>query len=60
MKQTQTENKESEFDDDDSIYRNCINCGQNQYPFKHGICRICGENNWIVDFRKPKVSASHN
>jgi len=41
--------KSPEFDDG-SLYKNCMNCGQNQYPFKHGICRICGENNWTVKY----------
>ena len=37
---------------DDSLYKNCFTCGQNLYPFKHGICRLCGENNWIIQFEK--------
>jgi len=38
----------------DSLYKNCITCGQGLEPFKHGICRLCGENNWIIAFEKPK------
>ena len=39
---------------DDSLYKNCFTCGQGLYPFKHGICRLCGENNWTVEFERPK------
>ena len=43
-------------DDEGSYYKNCIQCGQNLFPFKHGICRLCGQNNWTVDFEKrPKI-----
>ena len=44
-----------EFDDDDSLYKECIQCGQGQIPFKHGFCPKCGENNRIVKIEKPKV-----
>jgi uncharacterized OB-fold protein len=44
-----------EFDDDNPIYKNCIQCGQAQYPFKHGICRLCGDNNWTANFEIPQV-----
>jgi hypothetical protein len=44
-----------EFDDDNPIYKNCIQCGQAQYPFKHGICRLCGRINWIANFEITKV-----
>ena len=57
MKQETIQNKESlnnqdffEFDDDGSAYKACITCGQSQYPFKHGMCRICGANNFIVNY----------
>lgn len=45
-----------EFDDDDnSCYKDCINCGQGQLPFKHGICPRCGTNNWNTETEKHKV-----
>ena len=46
---------ECEDDDDGSLYKNCIRCGQGQYQFKHGVCLKCGENNWIVEIEKPKT-----
>ena len=47
-----------EFDDDNSLYKNCINCGQGQYPFKHGICRICGDLNWNVRYEAVSYNQS--
>ena len=63
MKEARIQNKASlrqvvEFDDDSNLYKNCIRCGQGQYPFKHGICLRCGENNFIIDFEKSKIA--HN
>jgi len=43
-----------EHDDENDIYKNCINYGQGQYPHKHGMCHICGVNNWITSFEKKK------
>ena len=45
-----------EFDDDGRLYNNCIKCGQNQYPLKHGMyCILCGESNFLVDCAAPKA-----
>ena len=60
MKQETTQKKVSPSNQyflelDCVAYKNCINCGQNLYPFKHGICRVCGENNFIVDYDVGKV-----
>lgn len=54
----QKESKQShffEFDDDGSDYKSCNNCGQGQYPHKHGICHICGTGNWTINFEKKRI-----
>jgi len=53
--QKESDSSIPEFDDDNSLYKNCIQCGQAQYPFKHGICILCGGNNWTTNFEKSKV-----
>ena len=60
MEEARIQNKTSlrqvvEFDDNDNLYKNCIRCGQGQFPFKHGICLRCGENNFTIDFEKSKI-----
>ena len=49
---------ESEFDDDNLFYKSCQNCGQGQYPFKHGLCLMCGFSNWTVNFEISKAQWS--
>jgi len=44
-----------EPDDDNHIYKNCIQCGQAQYPHKHGMCHICGTTNWTINYENPRI-----
>ncbi len=53
MKQQTIQKQSSTFlEHADSLYKNCITCGQGLEPFKHGICNLCGENNWTIEFEK--------
>ena len=56
IRETASPDNFSEFDDDNSLYKDCTTCGQGQYPFKHGICIICGQINWNVQYRAMSYS----
>ena len=30
--------------------KTCHLCGQGKFPFKNGVCTICGEQAWIVSY----------
>lgn len=56
--QIQTTSTESEIFETpvlDQRYKNCITCGQELQPFKHGKCPLCKADNWIIQFEKPQI-----
>ena len=38
------------FDVDGQLSRSCNNCGQSKFPFRYGICIICGKQNSSIKY----------